>query len=179
MRKLIFLFVTAASVVVIIGTGCKKTTNNTTVVKDSVYYSSWTPLVMQFDNTDSVYYQDFQNSKITSAIISRGAVLGYFGAVSNGDTTVSNASEWSAYPFGVFQQLQVGVLDISSFIDLSYSGGGFLYRYVLIPGNVLANSSLKNMSKDQLNKMSFTDIQQVLKNAQNSTAGGQPTLTGN
>lgn len=167
----------AATVIVLFSaSSCKKTTNNTTVVKDSIFYSSWTPLAMQFDNTDSVYYQDFSNSRITSAIISRGAVLGYFGAVGSGDTTISNASEWAAY-LGVLQQLQVGVLDLSSFYDLSYSNGGFLYRYVIIPGDVLANSSLKNMSKEQLNKMPFTDIQQALKNAQTSPGGNRPTLS--
>lgn len=178
---MIFIPVMAALTVIVIFSvsSCKKTTNNTTVVKDSIYYSSWTQLAMQFDNTDSVYYQDFQNKKITSAVISGGAVLGYFGAVGNGDTTVSNVSEWSGYPLFAFQQLQVGVLDLSTFVDASYSQGGFLYRYVIIPGNVLANSSLKGLSKDQLNKMKFSDIQKALSNAQSSDGGNRPSVSGN
>lgn len=154
-------------------TGCKKTYN--TVVQDSVYYSSWTPLSMTLNvssNNDSIYFQDFNNSKITAKIISRGVIIGYFGQVLSGDTTVSIASDWTPY-YGVLQQLQVGVLDLSAFVNLSYNNGGFLYRYVLIPGNVLANSSLKDMSKDQLSKMKFTDLQQALNKAQSSASGNQ------
>jgi hypothetical protein len=157
---------------------CKKTYN--TVVQDSIYYSSWTPLAMSFNTSDSLYYQDFNNSKITAKVIDHGAVLGYFGAVSSGDTTISSASEWPTY-LGVLQQLQVGVLDLSSYYNLSYPNGDvpFLYRYVIIPGNVLANSSLKDLSKDQLNKMKFTDIQKALNNAQSSSGGNRPIVSGN
>lgn len=153
--------------------GCKKTYN--TVVQDSVYYSSWTPLSLKLNvgsNNDSVYYQDFNNSKITAKVISRGAVIGYFGQVVSGDTTLSVASDWTPY-YGVLQQLQVGVLDLSAFVDISYSKGGFLYRYVIIPANVLANSSLKDLTKDQLSKMKFTDLQQALNKAQGSATGNQ------
>lgn len=177
MRKLkivfsaLFLIVSFAALISV--TGCKKTYN--TVVQDSVYYSSWTPLSMTLNvssNNDSIYFQDFNNSKITAKLISRGVIIGYFGQVVSGDTTVSIASDWTPY-YGVLQQLQVGVLDLSAFVDLSYSKGGFLYRYVLIPGNVLSNSSLKDMSKDQLSKMKFTDLQQALSKAQSSATANQ------
>jgi len=174
--KIIFsaLFVVVSFAALISVSGCKKTYN--TVVQDSVYYSSWTPLSMTLNvdqqTGDSIYYQDFNNSKITSKIISRGAVIGYFGQVLSGDTTLSVASDWAPY-YGVVQQLQVGVLDLSAFVNLSYNNGGFLYRYVIIPGSVLANSSLKDMTKDQLSKMKFTDLQQALNKAQGSGAGNR------
>lgn len=177
MRKLkivfsaLFLIVSFSALISV--TGCKKTYN--TVVQDSVYYSSWTPLALTMHvgtNNDTVYYQDFNNSRITAKIISRGAVIGYFGQIVNKDTTLSVASDWATY-YGVLQQLQVGVLDLSALVDISYSKGGFLYRYVIIPGNVLANSSLKDMSKDQLSKMKFTDLQQALNNAQGTVSGNR------
>jgi hypothetical protein len=148
---------------------CKKTTTNNTVVQDSIYYSSWTALAMQFDATDSVYYQDFTNSKLTASVVSSGAVLGYFGAPDgSGDTTALNASELNVY-YGIEQQISVGTLDLSAIDDLSYTNGGFLYRYVIIPGNVLANSSLKGMTKQQLQHAKFSDVQKALTAASTTT----------
>ena len=155
----------AASVTALFLTvGCKKTTNNTTVVKDSIYYSSWSQLTMKLNvdaNNDSIYYQDFDNSKITQSVVSTGAIIGFFGTVNSGDTTALNVAELSAY-YNIEQQISVGVLDISALADLSYSNGGFLYRYVIIPGNVLANTSLANLTKTQLQHMSFTDVQKAV-----------------
>jgi hypothetical protein len=148
--------------------GCKKTTTNNTVVQDSIYYSTWAALSMQFDASDSVYYQDFSNSRLTASVVSTGAVLGFFGAPNgSGDTTALNASELNVY-YGIEQQISVGTLDISAVQDLSYSNGGFLYRYVIIPGNVLANSSLKGMTKEQLQHAKFSDVQKALTAASTS-----------
>jgi hypothetical protein len=171
------IFSLAASLILLYSvTSCKKTTNNTTVVKDSIYYSSWVALSMQFSTTDSVYYQDFNNSKITAAVIRSGAVLGYFGTISSTtkDTIAASSAEFDY--LGITEQLAPGVLDLSSLYNLSYSNGGFLYRYVIIPGNVLANTSLKDVPVDQLKKMKFTDLQKVLNTAQSSTVGNTPTF---
>ena len=152
--------------------GCKKTTTNTTVVKDSIYYSSWTPLSMTLNvdaNNDSIYSQDFNNSKITQSVVSSGAIIGFFGLTDgSGDTTALNVAELSAF-YNIEQQISVGVLDVSALADLSYANGGFLYRYVIIPGNVLANTSLKGMTQQQLTHLKFTDVQKALTAASTST----------
>jgi hypothetical protein len=151
--------------------GCKKTTTNTTVVKDSIYYSSWAQLSMTLNvdaNNDSLYYQDFNNSKITQSVVSTGAIIGFFGVTDgSGDTTALNVAELSSY-YNIEQQISVGVLDVSALADLSYANGGFLYRYVIIPGNVLANTSLANLTKTQLQHMSFTNVQKAVSSAATS-----------
>jgi hypothetical protein len=164
---------TAVSVTALFFTvGCKKTTTNTTVVKDSIYYSSWTPLSMTLNvdaNNDSIYSEDFNNSKITQSVVSTGAIIGFFGIINgSGDTTALNVAELSAF-YNIEQQISVGDLNVSALVDLSYANGGFLYRYVIIPGNVLANTSLANLTKTQLQHMSFTDVQKALTAASSST----------
>ncbi len=178
MRKLKFLVLTGTvSVIAIISlVGCKKTTNNTTVVKDSIYYSSWAALSMQLNvdaNNDSIYYQDFDNSRITQSVVSSGAIIGFFGITDgSGDTTALDVAELSSY-YNIEQQISVGVLDLSALTDLSYSNGGFLYRYVIIPGNVLANSSLAGLTRIQLQHMSFTDVQKSVTAAAAKSEGHQ------
>jgi hypothetical protein len=171
------IFSLAAVIFLYSATSCKKTTNNTTVVKDSIYYSPWNTISMSFDNTDSFYYQDFNNSRITPSIIRSGAILGYFGFPGQSDTSIQSAAEFDY--IAVSELIGVGVLELQTATDISTSQTGALYRYVIIPGNVLATSSLKGMTKEQLNKMKFTDIQKALNNAQSSAAGNQPALSGN
>lgn len=165
MRKLKFvlsaLTLTMAIASLFSAAGCKKT--YTTVVKDSVYYSPWIKLSMtrQTSNGDTAFVQDLTASKLTASIIRSGAVLSYLGSPSNGDTAIISASD-----YGLYQFLDVGLIEVQSYgsqNDFSYSTSGFLYRYVIIPGNVLSTTSLKDFSKDQLNKMKFTDIQQAVQ----------------
>ncbi len=156
---------------------CKKTTTNTTVVKDSIYYSSWTPFSMQFDATDSIYYEDFNNNAITADIVSHGAVLCYYGYPNSaGDTVVLDASAFAAFLY-VQQSVTVGQLEIDAPYpnDLTYSASaGYLFRYVIIPGNVLSNTSLGNFSQQQLSRMSFTDVNKALNvSIQGTTSGNQ------
>ncbi|HLZ88190.1 MAG TPA: hypothetical protein VKQ52_13140 [Puia sp.] len=138
--------------------GCKKTTTN--VVKDSVYYSPWLTISMKAtDAGDTAYYQDITAKTVTAAVIRSGAVLSYLGSPASGDTTVAPASD-----YGLYQLLNVGNIEIESFgylNDFSTSNSSLLYRYVVIPGNVLASTSLKNFSQQQLSKMTFTDIQKA------------------
>lgn len=178
-RKLKLLLSTAAVLGMFFVTSCKKTTNNNTVVQDSIYYSTWTPLSMQFDATDSVYYEDFSNKALTASVLSHGAVLGYLGYVnSSGDTIAESPTDFSSY--GVGQVFGVGAIEIFSPYpnDLTYNasqGYGYLYRYVIIPANVLSNTSLSNLTQQQLNKMNFTDIQKALQAGQ-SGAGNKVTI---
>jgi hypothetical protein len=133
---------------------------------------------MTLNTSDSLYYEDFSNKKLTASTISKGAVLGYFGyPASAGDTIVENTSEFTAI-YGVQQVFSVGSLEVDALSDLSYtSTTGFLYRYVIIPGNVLANTSLKNLSKDQLSRMSFTDVTKAVNAAAQGSTGNRLNTT--
>ncbi|HWB93478.1 MAG TPA: hypothetical protein VG605_16570 [Puia sp.] len=177
MRKLKFLLAAVVVIGIFFTTGCKKTT--TTVVQDSVYYSSWTALAMTYDSQDTLYFQDFTNKAITANVLSRGAVVGYLGYVSSsGDTVAESVSDFSSY--GVGEAFSVGAIEITSYnYDLSYdktSGAGYFYRYVIIPGNVLSNTSLSNLTQQQLNKMNFTDIQKALQGVGQSSSGNKVSL---
>ncbi len=142
---------------------CKKTTNNTTVVKDSVFYSNWTTLEMDYDNTDTVYpfFKEISDSRITNNFISTGAVITYLANVQNGDTVLFPASE-----NGLFTLLYQGGLQVYAANDYS----GDLFRYVLIPGTVLTGSSFKGYTQKQLSSVSFTDLQKGLSAASATTA---------
>jgi hypothetical protein len=170
-RKLKFLLAAVVVIGIFFTTGCKKTT--TTVVQDSVYYSSWTPLSLTMSGTDTqgdtIYSQQISAPAITAKFISKGAVLAYFGYPSqSGDTVVFNEAELGSFAAVSFAP---GAIEIDSYgYDISYSNGGYLFRYVLIPGNVLT-TSFKGMTQQQLNKMSFTDVQKTINSWQ--TASGR------
>jgi len=139
--------------------GCKKTTNNTVVKQDSVFYSAWMQLKMT-NVGDTAYYQDISASRLTQTVLSTGVVLSYLGSPGSSDTSVVNASD-----YGLYQILDVGNIEVQSYgylNDMSYSNSGLLYRYVIIPGSVLTTTSLKDFSIQQLNKMKFTDVQKVI-----------------
>ena len=120
-------------------------------------------MTLQVTNGDSVYVQDLTASKLTASVIRSGAVLSFLGAPSQGDTAVANASDQ-----GLYQFLDVNTIELQSYgylNDFSYSSSQLLYRYVIIPGNVLASTSLKNFSQQQLHRMTFTDIQKATNGA--------------
>lgn len=155
--KILVLIISLIGLVSVIG--CKKTTNNTVVTQDSVFYSPWTQLKMTSVG-DTVYYEDITASRLTQSVLSSGVVLSYLGSPSTSDTVVANASD-----YGLYQVLHVGYVEVQSFgylNDFSYSSSGYLYRYVIIPGSVLTTTSLKNFSVQQLNKMTFTDVQKAI-----------------
>jgi hypothetical protein len=121
---------------------------------------------MNFDSKDTLYYQDFAAKKLTAKVISSGAVLTYFGFPAGKDTVIQPLGDLNAF-YGVQQVMWPDTIEIQSFADLS----GALFRYVIIPGNVLATTSLKNMSHEQLSKMKFTDIQQAMKKPEDASSG--------
>ena len=169
MRKLKFIFSAAAlvvSVVTLISVGgCTKNTNNTYQTKDSVYHSAWTTLSMTASNGDSLYTEDFTAKAVTASIVRSGAVLCYVGGVlSSGDTAASPAVD-----YGLYSTFALGAIEVQSFgykNDLS----GYLFRYVVIPGNVLT-TTFKNFSQDQLKRMSFTDVQKAITAGSSSGQG--------
>ena len=153
-------------------TSCTKKTTNNTVVQDSIYYSAWTPLNMTQEIPaagDTLYLDEIAAPAITAKIISQGAVLGYYGyPTQSGDTLISPESDYGLY---AEINITVGNIEVEGFnTNLSYNAGGFLFRYVVIPGNVLASTSLKGMTQQQLNKMSFSDVQKAI-NASKQASG--------
>jgi hypothetical protein len=173
-RKSIFPLATAvcAFILFISVVSCKKTTTNNTVVQDSIYYSPWIKLAMTATNHDSAYYQVLTASKITAKVLGKGAVLAYMGQPgypSTGDTAVEDLVAASAVEY-----LSVGSIEVDSYgylNDLSFSASGLLYRYVIIPGTVLASTSLHNLTQQQLQSMSLTDIQKAASTPAESSTG--------
>ena len=172
MSKLKFLL-PAAVVIGMFFVSCKKTTTNTTVVKDSIYYSPWIELSMTQDVPtagDTVYYQDITASQVTSSIVSTGAVLGYFGYPASASDTVIYSEAGMA---GIAYLTTIpGTIEVDANYDLSYTptnSNGYLFRYVVIPGNVLV-TSFNGVTQQQLQKMSFTDVQKAL-NASKQASG--------
>lgn len=169
MRKFKFLVLTCTvSVIAIISlVGCKKTTNNTTVVKDSIYYSPWTPMSMTFDGTDSVYYEVFTNSQLTASVVSHGALLTYYGYPDgSGDTIVLDQTTMALYSGAQVSFTTDSIEIVTSYgNDLTYNasqGTGYLFRYVIVPADVLSSTAYKNLTREQLNHLSFTDVSKVL-----------------
>ena len=153
-------------------TSCTKKTTNNTVVQDSIYYSAWIPLSMTQEIPsagDTLYLDEIAAPAITAKIISQGAVLGYYGyPTQSGDTLISPESDYGLY---AEINITVGNIEVEGFnTNLSYNAGGFLFRYVVIPGNVLASTSFKGMTQQQLNKMSFSDVQKAI-NASKQASG--------
>ncbi len=178
MRKSIFPLATAvcAFILFISVVGCKKTTTNNTVVQDSIYYSPWIKLAMTpTDAGDTSYYQVINASKVTQNALSRGAVLSYIGIVAypaKGDTSVQDLLAFNGLTF-----LSPGSIEVDSYgykNDLSYNSSNanpLLYRYVVIPGNVLASTALHNLTQQQLHSMSLTDIQKAASTPAGSSSG--------
>jgi len=141
--------------------GCSKSSNSTTVVKDSVYYSPWMTIAMlPTDAGDTAYGETVSASNITAAIVSGGAVLTYLGEPgypSTGDTAAE-----SAIDYGLYSIIVTGGIQLSSFgygNDFSTNNSGFLFRYVVIPGTVLATTKL---TPQQLKSMNYTEVTKLL-----------------
>jgi hypothetical protein len=156
------------SVIVLSMVSCKKTTTNTTVIKDSIYYSPWIDLSMQFSSADSAYEQTITASGLTQSVLSTGAVIGYVGIITaTADTAAEAASDYFATGY------DIGQIEIFSGIDYSTATTGFLYRYVIIPGTVLQTTSLAKLTKTQLQHLSFTDVQKAVSAAAAKSEGNQ------
>jgi len=176
--KLKFLLLAAPVIAFFSLTGCNKTTNNITQGTDSVYTSGWfaptfTISVDQYG--DSTYEQLVNNAAITSAVVNDGVVLSYLGVV--GNINGSNAQDTVAElatDYGVYTTIEVGSLLIQSLpIDEGglgdFTQDGTFFRYVVIPGSVLATTKL---TPQELKSMSFTEVTRVI----NSTRQTGPAI---
>lgn len=164
--KIFFLAVTVIGFVALSG-GCKKTYTTVVQSKDTVSTSGWLTIsdTIYYDNVgDTVYQETFTNSRVTQAIVSDGIVLGYLGAASGGDTAAALASEYAVYT-----TYDVGSVTIDSYpADENGTGDwtGSLFRYVIVPGSVLATN---NLTKQQAKSMSYTAITKLLSTAKTSS----------
>jgi len=152
--------------------GCKKTYTTVVESKDTVSTSGWLTITdsVYLDNVgDTIYQETFTNNAITHAIVSDGVVLGYLGSpISAGDTSAALAAEYALYT-----TFQLGAVTIQSFTQ--YDGGSgdwttslsdYYYRYVIVPGSVLATN---NLTKQQAKSMSYTEITKLLSTAKTSS----------
>jgi hypothetical protein len=128
------------------------------------------------NNNDTFYTQSFVSRSITADVVAKGLVIGYLGYPDGtGDTVVENASEFAP----TLQQLFVtDSIVVQSFGGTSgpyfnydpSSGSGFLYRYVIIPGNVAAGTSINGLTQAQLKKISYPDLTKALNTPVKSAA---------
>jgi hypothetical protein len=161
-------------VVVFIGllstVGCSKSSNNNTSSKDSVFYSPWTQLALTYSTTDSAYEENIPAAVLTQKVLSTSVILGYIGIITGtADTATENASEFFDQGF------DLGQIEIFSGVDYSTSNSGFLYRFVVIPGNTLTSTALRNYTRQQLEKMSFKDVQNAMNTPVQGTSSGIST----
>ena len=136
---------------------------------DSVSTSAWITLNMSVDTTigtTTYYVQEIAAPAITQTVLDSGIILGYFKyADPSQGTQVFNASEAAniTYSVGNAEVLSVGN-DWTGYFD---------FRYVIVPGTLtLANSiksgRAKGLTKSQLQNMSYSEVQNLLKNSSSS-----------
>jgi len=166
-----------------LNTGCKKTTENITQGTDSVYSSGWLTYQMQevpLDNVgDSGYEATFTNSAITQAIVNNGVILSYLGvSESTGTGTTTDTLAESASEFGIYTTFAPGSVTIETYStalngagDLSSDVSGYFYRYVIVPGSVLASTGL---TKQQAKSMSYTAITAAIAKAKQASNASIP-----
>jgi hypothetical protein len=157
-RKLKIVFPLVVFIGLLSVVGCSKSNNNnSTSNKDSVIYSSWTQLAMTYSTADSDYEQSISAPILTQKVLSTSVILGYVGIITNSnDTATENASEFFDQAF------DLGQIELFSLADFSTVSTGFLYRFMVIPGNTITSTALRKYSRQQLEKMSFKDIQNAI-----------------
>jgi hypothetical protein len=164
--KIFFLAVTVIGFIALSG-GCKKTYTTVVESKDTVSTSGWLTIndsIYLDSYGDTSYQETFGNSAITQAIVSDGIVLGYLGAASSGDTIAALATEYFIYT-----TFAPGSVTIDSNPEDDGGSGdwsGSLFRYVIVPGSVLATN---NLTKQQAKSMSYTAITKLLSAAKTSS----------
>ncbi|HLK30719.1 MAG TPA: hypothetical protein VKT28_19230 [Puia sp.] len=141
---------------------------------DSVIYSSWIVLNAPFNSTDSAYEQTISAPALTQSTLSTAVILSYIGvpgAGTNGtDTAVINVSDAFTFFQGAYitQNLLPGEIDLFSNVDFTQIGA--LYRYVIVPGTILAgNSILKGYTKEQLRSVDFVTLSKALNTGSTKT----------
>lgn len=165
MRKFKIFFLTATVAGIISMIGCTKNNTTTVYTKDSVFTSNWTTLAMDSSSaTNGAWEQTISAPAVTASILDNGVVLGYGAYVSSGtDTVVEQAIE-----FDLYQTFSVG----SIFLQAGFDNSGLFYRYVIVPGSVLAGTK---MTPQELKSMTYTEVTKLLSTTAKQAAA--PTLT--
>jgi hypothetical protein len=168
-RKVTIFFLTASIIGFFSLIGCSKSNNNSSSGKDSIYYSPWMTITMSpTDAGDTIYEENISAPAVTAKVVSDGAVVGYLGEPaypSTGDTTVE-----SAIDFGLYTSFMAGAVDLTSFgylNDFSTNNSGLLYRYVVIPGNVLTTQGL---TPKEARSLTYAEITKLFPPAAKRTA---------
>ena len=103
-----------------------------------------------------------------------GVVLSYIGYVESTNTRTDTTSE-QTLEINALTNYQKGSVTLESFPtdpglgfgDLSTASTGLLFRYVIVPGSVLATTKL---TPQQLKSMSYPLVTRLLRPAANSAA---------
>ncbi len=172
MTKVKIFFLASAAVGFFSLIGCSK--SNNTSAPTSVYHSPWQTITMApTDAGDTAYTGTISASKVTAAVVNGGAVLTYLGQP--GFPAAGDTAAESSIDFGLYTTLVPGSIDLLSLgylNDFSTSNFGFLFRYIVIPGNVLATTGL---TRQELKSMNYTEVTKALNST--SKQAPSPSLT--
>jgi hypothetical protein len=179
-RKFKIFFLAATIIGFFSMIGCTKNNTTTVYTKDSVFSSGWLSFQMtpSISQGDTAYQTTFNNAAITSAVVDNGIVLSYLGFAQSSGTSSDTISE-QTLEYNTLTSYQIGSLTIESFSpnaggfgDLSTNVTGLVFRYVIVPGNVLAATKL---TPQQLKSMNYTEVTKLLGTVSKQAAA--PTLT--
>ena len=128
---------------------------------DSVVYSQWISLAFTYNTTDSAFEDTLAAPSITQRILDSGIILTYVNFQEQDGTYQEIAV--SAFSNFIFEDYSLGLINIGSETDYS----GLPYRYVTIPGSMVAVTStgaktVKGYTIEELKAMPYTKVQQVI-----------------
>lgn len=123
---------------------------------DSVIYSTWTAINLTWNATDLAFEQSISAPAITQDILDNGVILSYLDIPSQSGDQVVDALNFVTTIFSV-GNVQL-ITDSSG--EQVVQGEGF--RYVIIPGSMLASSALSQYTKGQIKDMSYAQITQLV-----------------
>lgn len=163
MKKLLHVSLVAAIVALISFSSCSKGSKGDTgpagpAGPDSVFYSAWATLNAQGgldQQGDSLYQEGISASVITQDILDKGVVLTYVGVGSG--STVTDIEPADNY---LETDIEVGGIYLFSTSNFTNE---FEFRYVVIPGTILANdAAFKGLTPGQIKKMPYADLNTAL-----------------
>jgi hypothetical protein len=142
---------------------------------DSVLYSAWIPMNMADTidaNADTIYYQNFIATSLTSAILNSGSVLTYLETIDgNGDSLFFNASTVLTESYYV-GDIFVESLPPAASNSAGPNWAGYNFRYVVIPGSIAA-TLFKGMTQQQIKTIDYPTFNRLVKATVNKTAAPQ------
>ena len=130
---------------------------------DSILTSAWIPVSMKDTtiNSSPFFIQEIAAQAVTQRILDNGIILGYLQYLdANNATNIFNASEALNLTYSV------GNVELLSGTDWT---GVFNFRYVIVPGTLTVGNSIvsgpaKGLTKAELQKMNYKDVQKLLGN---------------